>query len=85
MSRNIVLIIGILATIMVFGAAVALARNTSENKNDTEDLECTPEMMGNEKVAVENTSTIGESHCGDMDSDMGSMMSSRGTGMKGMM
>ena len=42
MNRNIVLITGILAAIMVFGAAVALARNTSENKNDTEDLECTP-------------------------------------------
>jgi len=50
-----------------------------------ENLECTPEMMGNEKVAVGNTSTIGESHCEDMDPDMGSMMSSRGTGVKGMM
>ncbi|HEY6586386.1 MAG TPA: hypothetical protein VIY97_04360 [Candidatus Methanoperedens sp.] len=43
------------------------------------------EMMGNEKVAVGNTSTIGENHCGDMGSNMGSMMSSRGSGMKGMM
>lgn len=67
MNRNIVLITGILAAIMVFGAAVALARNTSENKNDTENLECTPEMMGNEKVAVGNTSTIGESHCEQME------------------
>ncbi|CAG0959168.1 MAG: hypothetical protein MPEBLZ_03442 [Candidatus Methanoperedens nitroreducens] len=49
MNRNIVLITGILAAIMVFGAAVALAR------------------MGNEKVAVGNTSTIGESHCEQME------------------
>ena len=116
MKRNIVLTIGILAAIMMFEAAVALALNTSENKNDTENLECTPEMMkdmpencpvqmmesgacenmmndakdcnrmmGTEKIAVGNTSTIGESHCEDMGSGMGSMMDSRGIGTKGMM
>jgi len=40
-------------------------------------------MMGNEKPAEENTDTAGESHCGDMDSGMSSLMSS--SGMKRMM
>ncbi len=86
MNRNTALIIGILATFMVlFGTAVALARNTSENKTeiDTGNLEWTPEMMGNETAAVENINISG-SHCEDMDSDMNSMMSSRDIGMKGM-
>ena len=45
MKKKTVLVIGILATIMVFGAVVALAQNSSENKKDTENHECTPEMM----------------------------------------
>lgn len=45
MNRKTVLVIGILATIMLFGAVVALAQNSSENKKDTENHECTPEMM----------------------------------------
>lgn len=111
MKRNTVLIIGIITTIMLFGAAIALAQNTNEKKKGPENLECTPEMMtnmpencpenmmqsgacenmmngtkdcnemmGNEKPAGANIP--GESHCGDMDSDMGSMMGSGGTDMK---
>jgi hypothetical protein len=107
MKRKTVLVIGILATIIVFGAAIALAQNTSEKKKNIENHECTPEMMkdmakncpeqmmqsgecenmmdgekghsgmmGNEKPAGDNTDTSGESHCGDMDSGMGSMMGS---------
>ncbi|MFA4957516.1 MAG: hypothetical protein WC556_11160 [Candidatus Methanoperedens sp.] len=45
MKQKTVLIIGILATIMVLGAALALAQNSSEKKKDTENHECTPEMM----------------------------------------
>lgn len=45
MNRKTVLIIGILATIMVLGAVVAFAQNSSEKKKDTENHECTPEMM----------------------------------------
>jgi len=117
MKRNTVLVIGILATIMLFGAAVALAQNSSENKKDTENHECTPEMMndmskncpgqimksgegknmmdgeksnsgmmGNEKPAGENTDPASGSHCGDMDSGMGSMMDfGRGSYTKSMM
>ncbi|NJD53496.1 MAG: hypothetical protein FIB07_11590 [Candidatus Methanoperedens sp.] len=116
MKRNTVLIIGIMATIMVFGAAVALAQNSSENKKDPENLECTPEimkdmpqncpeqmmqsgacenmmkgakdcneMMGNKKPTEENNNTVGESHCGGMESGMGSMMGSGRTDTKGMM
>jgi len=80
---------------MVLGAALALAQNSSEKKKDAENHECTPEMMngekshsgmmGNEKPTGENTGTDGESHCGDMDSDMGSMMGSSGSEMKRMM
>lgn len=115
MKRKTVLVIGILATIMVFGAAIALAQNSSVNKKDAENHECTPEMMndmskncpgqmmqsgegknmmdgekghsgmmGNEKPAGENTAS--ESHCGDMDPGMDSMMGSgRGADMKSMM
>lgn len=45
MKNKTVLVIGILATIIVLGAVVALAQNSSENKKDTENHECTPEMM----------------------------------------
>ncbi|CAG1004757.1 MAG: hypothetical protein OIN86_00380 [Candidatus Methanoperedens sp.] len=45
MKRKTVLVIGILAVIMLFGVIVALAQNSSENKKDTENHECTPEMM----------------------------------------
>ena len=115
MNRKTVLVIGILATIMLFGAAVALAKNSSDKKNDTENHECTPEMMndmskncpgqmmksgegknmmngekghsgmmGNEKPAGEYTDPA--SHCGDMNSNMDSMMSSgSGANMKSMM
>lgn len=92
MNKKTVLVIGIIGTIMVFGAAVALAQNSGEKKKDTENHECTPEMMkdsgmmGNEKPAGENTDTAGGSHCGDMDPGMGSMMGSgRGADMKSMM
>jgi len=81
---------------MVFGVAVALAQNSSEKKKDMENHECTPEMMkdgekghsgmmGNEKPAGENIDTAGENHCENMDSGMGSMMSSSGPDMKRMM
>ncbi len=95
MKQKTILIIGILATIMVLGAALALAQNSSEKKKDTENHECTPEMMdgekdhsgmmGNEKPSGENTDTASENHCGDMGSDMGSMMDSSGTDTKSMM
>lgn len=45
MKKKTVLVIGILATIIFFGAVVALAQNSSENKKDAENHECTPEMM----------------------------------------
>ncbi len=42
------LIIGILGIILIFGAAVALAKNSSSEKTkDAENHECTPEMMEN--------------------------------------
>jgi len=115
MKRKTVLIIGILAIIMVFGAVAAFAQNTSEKKKDTENHECTPEMMedmakncpeqmmisgecekmmdgnghsgmmGNEKPKDENTDSSGEDHCGDVGSDMESMMGSKGPGLKSMM
>ena len=116
MKQKTVLIIGILATVIVFSAAVALAQNSTEKKNDTKNHECTPEMMkdmskncpeqmmksvecenmmdgkkghsgmmGNEKPSGGNTGTAGENHCGDMDSDMGSMMGSSVADKKGMM
>ena len=118
MKRKTVLVIGILGILLVFGAALAVAQNTSSEKTkDGENHECTPEMMkdmskncpeqmmksgesekmmngekghsgmmGNEKPSGGNTGTAGENHCGDMDSDVGSMMSSgRGADMKSMM
>lgn len=109
MKRKTVLAIGILVTIMVIGAVVAFAQNSSENKKDTENHECTPEMMkdmskncpeqmmksgegknmidgekgrsgmmDNKKPIGEDNGTAGENHCGNMDSGIGSMMSSRG-------
>lgn len=46
MKKKTILIIGILGIILIFGAAVALAQNSSnENTMDNEDHECTPEMM----------------------------------------
>ena len=46
MKKKTMLIIGILGIILIFGAAVALAQNSSsENIMDKEDHECTPEMM----------------------------------------
>ena len=45
MKKKTVLVIGILATIMVFGAVVAFAQNSSEKQKDTENHDCTPEMM----------------------------------------
>ncbi len=45
MKRKTILVIGILAIIMGFGAVVAFAQNSSENKKNTENHECTPEMM----------------------------------------
>lgn len=45
MKRKTVLIIGILATIVIFGAVVGFAQNSSEKKKETENHECTPEMM----------------------------------------
>jgi hypothetical protein len=92
MKRKTVLIIGILATVMVFGAALALAQNSSEKKkfgenheNMMDDEKGHSGMMDNEKPEGEDTDTEGDNHCGDMDSDMGSMMSSSDTDMKEMM
>ncbi len=45
MNRKTVLIIGILATIVIFGAVVGFAQNSSEKKKETENHECIPEMM----------------------------------------
>ena len=45
MKKKTVLVIGILATIIVLGAVAALAQNSSENKKNIENHECTPEMM----------------------------------------
>lgn len=45
MKRKTLLIVGILATIIVFGAVAAFAQNSSEKKKDIENHECTPEMM----------------------------------------
>lgn len=46
MKKKTMLIIGILGIMLIFGAAVALAQNSSsENIMDNEDHECTPEMM----------------------------------------
>ncbi|MFZ3383371.1 MAG: hypothetical protein WA144_05550 [Candidatus Methanoperedens sp.] len=45
MNRKTVLIIGILTTIVIFGAVVGFAQNSSEKKKETENHECTPEMM----------------------------------------
>ncbi len=48
MKKKTALVIGIIGILLVFGAAVALAQNTSsEKKGDVENHECTPEMMEN--------------------------------------
>jgi hypothetical protein len=47
MKKKTVLVMGILGVLLVFGAAVALAQNTSEKTIDAENHECTPEMMEN--------------------------------------
>lgn len=117
MKKKTALVIGILGVLLIFGAAVALAQNTSaEQSNVTETHECTPEMMenmpencpeqmmrsgecenmmngekdcdkmmGNEKPAEGNSNAAGENHCGDMGSDMSSMMGSGSADIKGMM
>lgn len=92
MKTNTILIIGILAIIMVFGAAIALAQNASENKKDTGNQECTltdgakdcSGMMGGNSPS-DNTEAEYGNHCGDMGAGMGSMMRSKGSGMKSMM
>ncbi len=117
MKKKTVLVIGILGLLLIFGAAVALAQNTSTGQSKvSETHECTPEMienmpencpeqmmqsgecenmmngekscgemMGNEKPAEGNSNASGENHCGDMGSDMSSMMGSGGADKKGMM
>ncbi|MDO8727857.1 MAG: hypothetical protein Q7J35_17530 [Candidatus Methanoperedens sp.] len=46
MKKKTMLIIGILGIILILGAAVALAQNAgSEKTKDSENHECTPEMM----------------------------------------
>ena len=48
MKKKTAFVIGILGVLLVFGAAVALAQNASDEKtNDAENHECTPEMMEN--------------------------------------
>jgi hypothetical protein len=48
MKKKTALVIGIIGTLLVFGAAVALAQNTSAGQSKaTETHECTPEMMEN--------------------------------------
>ncbi len=47
MKKKTVLVIGILGILLVFGAAVAMAQNTSEKTKDSGNHECTPEMMEN--------------------------------------
>ncbi len=115
MKKKTVLVMGILGVLLVFGAAVALAQNTSEKTKDSENHECTPEMMKNtpenctgqmmQSGACENmmnatnessmqagcSEMMGNSkpgadaesketnHCGNMGSDMGSMMGSSTT------
>lgn len=96
MKKKTVLVIGILAIIIVFGTVIALAQNSSEKKKDMEAHECTPEMMkdggkghsgmmGDEKSEGENNDTASKNHCENMDSGMGSMMSSSGADTKTMM
>ncbi|MCZ7381348.1 MAG: hypothetical protein O8C64_07245 [Candidatus Methanoperedens sp.] len=107
MRKKTVLVIGILGILLVFGAAVALAQNTSEKINDAGNHECTPEMMENmpkncpeqmmqsetckgmmnaaNESSMMNNEATGENHCGDMGSDMSSMMVSSGSDMKSMM
>ncbi len=45
MKKKTILVMGILGVLLVFGAAVALAQNTSEKTKDAENHECTLEMM----------------------------------------
>jgi len=107
MKKKTVLVIGILGILLVFGAAVALAQNTSGKTNDQGNHECTPQMMENmskncpeqmmqsetckgmmnaaNESSMMNTEATGESHCGDMGSDMSSMMGSSSADMKSMM
>ncbi len=105
MKKKTMLIIGILGIILIFGAAVALAQNSSsENTIDREEHKCTPEMMkdmskncpeqmmqssecknmmdgeNGHRGMMGNSTTSGNAeaedgnHCGDMGSDMSSMM-----------
>ncbi len=116
MKKKTFLVMGILGILMVFGAAVALAQNTSDEKTkNAENHECTPEMMkntpenctgqmmqsgvcknmmnatdessmqagcsemmGNSKPGAD-TESKETNHCGNMGSDMGSMMGSSTT------
>ncbi len=118
MKKKTVLVSVILGMLVVFGVAVALAQNTSDEKTkNTENHECTPDMMKNtpenctgqmmqsgacenmmnaknessmqtgcsEIMGNSNNKSAGSTekaetdHCGDMDSDMGSMMGSSTT------
>ncbi len=47
MKKKTVLVIGLLGILLLFGAAVALAQNTSEKTKNAENHECTQDMMNN--------------------------------------
>ncbi len=116
MKNKTMIIIGILVIMLIFGAAVALAQNSSnENIVNKEDHECTPEMMedmskncpeqmmqspecenmmnGEEghsemmggSTTSGNTEAADGEQCGNMGSDMGSMMGSSDPEKKSMM
>ncbi len=88
MKKKTKLIIGILGIMLILGAAVALAKNSSnDNIVDNEDHECTPEMMEDmSKNCPEQM--MQSSECENMmdgEEDHSGMMGSSGADKKGMM
>lgn len=79
MKKNTIIVIGILGILLIFGAAVALAQNTSSEKTkDAENHECTPVMM--EKMSENCPEKMQSGACENMmdgEKGCGEMMDSR--------
>ena len=88
MKKKTVIVIGILGILIIFGAAVALAQNSSSEKTkDMGDHECTPEMMEDmSKNCPEQMMQSGECETMmDGEKDHSGMMGSSSPEKKGMM
>ncbi|MCZ7399176.1 MAG: hypothetical protein O8C62_05755 [Candidatus Methanoperedens sp.] len=81
MKKKTILVIGILGILLVFGAAVAMAQNTSEKTKDSGNHECTPEMMENMSKNCPEQMMQSETYEGMMNAtNESSMMNTEATG-----